>query len=74
MPSVVEAMTKAEDFSFDTVSHPAMRHTSFLSGQGSSMALIGAYVLAGELASHSDHGKAFDACEVSLRNHGSITD
>ncbi|MFF5213379.1 FAD-dependent monooxygenase [Streptosporangium sp. NPDC000396] len=32
--------------------------TSFMSGQGSSVSLVGAYVLAGELATHGDHGPA----------------
>jgi 2-polyprenyl-6-methoxyphenol hydroxylase-like FAD-dependent oxidoreductase len=31
---------------------------SFLTGQGTSPSLAGAYVLAGELAAHTDHGKA----------------
>jgi 2-polyprenyl-6-methoxyphenol hydroxylase-like FAD-dependent oxidoreductase len=40
---------------------------SFLSGQGSSLALVGAYVLAGELATHADSSKAFTAYERITR-------
>ncbi len=34
---------------------------SFLSGQGTSLAVVGAYVLAGELATNRDHAEAFAA-------------
>jgi 2-polyprenyl-6-methoxyphenol hydroxylase-like FAD-dependent oxidoreductase len=34
---------------------------SFLSGQGTSLAVVGAYVLAGELAATTDHAEAFAA-------------
>ena len=34
---------------------------SFLSGQGTSLAVVGAYVLAGELAANADHVEAFAA-------------
>ena len=40
---------------------------SFLSGQGSSLALVGAYVLAGELAVHSDPADAFASYERITR-------
>jgi 2-polyprenyl-6-methoxyphenol hydroxylase-like FAD-dependent oxidoreductase len=40
---------------------------SFLSGQGSSIALVGAYVLAGELATHADPVEAFTAYERIAR-------
>ncbi|MFJ2864322.1 FAD-dependent monooxygenase [Kitasatospora sp. NPDC087314] len=42
--------------------------TSFLSGQGSSVALVGAYLLAGELATHADHADAFAAYEQKARH------
>lgn len=45
----------------------AAHATSFLSGQGSSVALVGACVLAGELASHADHAEAFTAYERRMR-------
>jgi 2-polyprenyl-6-methoxyphenol hydroxylase-like FAD-dependent oxidoreductase len=40
---------------------------SFLSGQGSSIALVGAYVLAGELGTRGDHREAFVAYECAVR-------
>lgn len=40
---------------------------SLLSGMGSSLALIGAYVLAGELGRHTDHREAFRAYETITR-------
>lgn len=40
---------------------------SFRSGQGSSLALVGSYVLAGELATHDDPADAFAAYERRLR-------
>ncbi|MEU2839398.1 FAD-dependent monooxygenase [Streptomyces sp. NPDC007076] len=82
VPRLVEAMRDADDLFFDIVSQihqPTWSHgrvvlagdaahaTSFLSGQGSSVALVGAYVLAGELASHSDHTAAFAAYERRMR-------
>ncbi|MGQ4439359.1 FAD-dependent monooxygenase [Streptomyces violaceoruber] len=45
----------------------AAHATSFISGQGSSVALVGAYVLAGELAAHADHTEAFAAYERRMR-------
>ncbi|MFB8034168.1 hypothetical protein ACFC5Z_14680 [Streptomyces sp. NPDC056004] len=56
----------------------AAHATSFLSGQGSSVALVGAYVLAGELAAHSAHTAAFAAYErqtrpFAERNHALTT-
>ncbi|MEU0254598.1 hypothetical protein ABZ299_19275 [Streptomyces sp. NPDC006184] len=39
----------------------AAHATSFLSGQGSSVSLVGAYVLAGEPAARADHTEAFAA-------------
>src|SRR5699024_11348783 len=41
---------------------------SFLSGQGTSLALIGAYVLAGELATKNDFTAAFSEYETKLRS------
>ncbi|MBJ6648072.1 FAD-dependent monooxygenase [Streptomyces sp. BSE7-9] len=82
VPRLVAAMRTSEDLFFDIVSQihmPAWSHgrvtlvgdaahaTSFLSGQGSSVALIGAYVLAGELATHADHTEAFAAYERRMR-------
>ncbi|MDQ0785690.1 2-polyprenyl-6-methoxyphenol hydroxylase-like FAD-dependent oxidoreductase [Streptomyces sp. B3I7] len=82
VPRLVAAMRAADDLFFDIVSQihmPAWSHgrvalagdaahaTSFLSGQGSSIALVGAYILAGELASHADHAEAFAAYERRMR-------
>ena len=82
VPQMVEAMRKAEDLFFDAVSQihmpvwskgrvvlagDAAHATSFLSGQGSSMALVGAYVLAGEIATRPDIASAFEAYEKLMR-------
>ncbi|MFD3486323.1 FAD-dependent monooxygenase [Streptomyces sp. NPDC058665] len=82
LPRLVEAMLEADDLFFDIVSQihmptwsrgrvalagDAAHATSFLSGQGSSVSLVGAYVLAGELATHADHGDAFAAYERTMR-------
>jgi 2-polyprenyl-6-methoxyphenol hydroxylase-like FAD-dependent oxidoreductase len=43
---------------------------SLLAGQGSALAMISAYVMAGELAAaHGEHQEAFGKYEVLLRNH-----
>ncbi|MCG8916375.1 FAD-dependent monooxygenase [Actinokineospora sp. PR83] len=82
IPRMVAAMRAADDLYFDVVSQihlpawstgrvalvgDAAYAPSFLSGQGSSIALVGAYVLAGELATHADHTEAFAAYERGLR-------
>ncbi|HUR49330.1 MAG TPA: FAD-dependent monooxygenase, partial [Acidimicrobiales bacterium] len=82
LPRMVEAMREADDLFFDTVSQihmPTWSHgrvaltgdaahaTSFLSGQGSSVSLVGAYILAGELAAHDHHKDAFAAYERTVR-------
>jgi 2-polyprenyl-6-methoxyphenol hydroxylase-like FAD-dependent oxidoreductase len=82
VPRMVEAMRKAEDLFFDSVSQiympvwsrgrvvlagDAAHATSFMSGQGSSMALVGAYVLAGEIATKVDYNSAFEAYEKLVR-------
>jgi 2-polyprenyl-6-methoxyphenol hydroxylase-like FAD-dependent oxidoreductase len=79
---LVEAMQRADDLFFDTVSQihmprwssgrvalvgDAAHAPSFLSGQGSSLALVGAYVLAGELAAHADPVDAFASYERIAR-------
>jgi 2-polyprenyl-6-methoxyphenol hydroxylase-like FAD-dependent oxidoreductase len=82
VPQLVEDMRKAEDLFFDAVSQihmptwskgrivlagDAAHATSFLSGQGSSMALVGAYILAGEIATKPDYTSAFQAYEKLAR-------
>lgn len=82
VPRLVAAMRDADDLFFDVVSQihmptwsrgrvalvgDAAYATSFMSGQGSSVSLVGAYVLAGELATHADHAEAFTAYENRIR-------
>ncbi|MEW2546636.1 FAD-dependent monooxygenase [Streptomyces sp. NPDC047002] len=82
VPRLVAAMREADDLFFDIVSQihlptwsrgrvafagDAAHATSFLSGQGSSVALVGAYVLAGELATRPGHAEAFAAYERVVR-------
>jgi 2-polyprenyl-6-methoxyphenol hydroxylase-like FAD-dependent oxidoreductase len=82
IPGLVAAMRTADDLFFDVVSQihmptwskgrialvgDAAHATSFMSGQGSSVSLVGAYVLAGELAGHADHTAAFAAYEHRTR-------
>lgn len=85
MPRMLEYMWGAPDFHFDSVSQIRMDSWSRgrvtllgdagycgspLSGQGTSMALMGAYVLAGELkAADGDHTTAFAAYERELRDY-----
>ncbi|MFE1025732.1 FAD-dependent monooxygenase [Streptomyces sp. NPDC058818] len=82
IPAMVAAMCHANDPFFDTVSQvhlprwssgrvallgDAAYAPSFLTGQGSSLALVGAYMLAGSLAAHRDHTAAFAAYERDTR-------
>lgn len=82
VPRLLEAMRLAPDLYFDTVSQirmpvwssgrvalvgDAAYAPSFRSGQGTSLALVGAYILAGELASHDDPVHAFAAYERITR-------
>jgi 2-polyprenyl-6-methoxyphenol hydroxylase-like FAD-dependent oxidoreductase len=82
VPRLVDAMRGAPDLYFDTVSQIRMPcwsqgrtalvgdaafAPSFLSGQGTSLALVGAYVLAGELAAHDNPADAFAAYERTVR-------
>lgn len=82
VPRLLKAMRTAPDFFFDSTSQVSMtRRTSGrvalvgdagycaspLSGQGSSAAIVGAYVLAGELMrAHGDFGAAFARYEAQL--------
>jgi 2-polyprenyl-6-methoxyphenol hydroxylase-like FAD-dependent oxidoreductase len=82
VPRMVEALRHADDLFFDTVSQirmpcwskrrvalvgDAAYAPSFRSGQGTSIALVGAYVLAGELSAHDDPAEAFTAYERIAR-------
>lgn len=83
VPRLLEAMSEAPDFYFDSVSQihmdgwsggrtvllgDAAYCASPLSGQGTALALVGAYVLAGELkAAAGDHRTAFARYEQEMR-------
>jgi 2-polyprenyl-6-methoxyphenol hydroxylase-like FAD-dependent oxidoreductase len=84
VPRLVAAMREADDLFFDVVSQirmprwsvgrvglvgDAAHAPSFLSGQGSSLALVGAYVLAGELAAAATHQEGFARYERRLRDY-----
>ncbi|THA34051.1 FAD-dependent oxidoreductase [Streptomyces sp. A1277] len=82
VPGMVNAMRDADDLFFDTAGQIRMPHwssgrvalvgdaayaPSFLTGQGSSLALAGAYMLANALATNRDHTAAFAAYEHGMR-------
>lgn len=82
IPRIVAAMRTADDLFFDVVSQirlprwsagrvalvgDAAYAPSFLTGQGSSLALVGAYMLAGELTARPGPEKAFTAYEEGVR-------
>lgn len=82
IPRMVAAMREADDLFFDVISQihmprwssgrvalagDAAHAPSFLTGQGTSLALVGAYVLAHALAVFPDHMAAFAAYENRLR-------
>ncbi|GAA2339429.1 FAD-dependent monooxygenase [Streptomyces cuspidosporus] len=82
---LLDDMRHAPDFYFDSVGQVHMDSwtrgrvaligdaaycPSSLSGMGSGLALVGAYVLAGELAAaHGDHGVAFARYEEEMREY-----
>ena len=84
-PRLLRLMREADDFYFDSAGQILMPGwtegrvalvgdagyaPSLLSGQGTSLALVGAYVLAGELAAASgDHRIAFPAYEREMRSY-----
>ncbi|MEU8449405.1 FAD-dependent monooxygenase [Streptomyces globisporus] len=82
VPGMLAAMRAADDLFFDVVSQIRMPRwadgrvalvgdaayaPSFLTGQGSGLALVGAYMLAGSLAAERDHTAAFAAYERDSR-------
>lgn len=82
IPRMVAAMREADDLFFDVISQihlprwsagrvalvgDAAHAPSFLTGQGTSLALVGAYVLGHALATIPDHTAAFAAYENRLR-------
>jgi 2-polyprenyl-6-methoxyphenol hydroxylase-like FAD-dependent oxidoreductase len=85
VPAILSALDRADDIYFDRVSQIRMPNwsrgrvalvgdaafcVSLLAGQGSALAMISAYVLAGELAkARGMHQAAFAAYEALLRNY-----
>ena len=85
VPRLLEAMWEAPDFYFDSVSQvhldrwssgrvalagDAAHGPSAMAGVGTSMALVGAYVLAGELAAAAgDHHTAFAGYQARLHDY-----
>ncbi|GAA4096062.1 FAD-dependent monooxygenase [Actinomadura miaoliensis] len=82
IPRMVNAMRDADDLFVDMVGQIRMPHwssgrvalvgdaayaPSFLTGQGSSLALVGAYMLANALSANRDHTAAFAAYERDVR-------
>ncbi len=88
VPRLLAAMRSADDLFFDSVSQIRMPSwtkgrvaligdasyaPSFLSGQGSSLAVVGAYQLAAALAeAGGDHRAAFPAYERSMRHFAEV--
>ncbi|MFC7052774.1 FAD-dependent monooxygenase [Hansschlegelia quercus] len=79
---VLDGLDKADDFYFEAIGQVKMDRwskgrvallgdaaycASPISGMGTSLALVGAYVLAGELSRHEDHEAAFAAYERIMR-------
>jgi 2-polyprenyl-6-methoxyphenol hydroxylase-like FAD-dependent oxidoreductase len=94
VPEMIAAMQDAEDFYFDAtmqihmpawsagrvaVLGDAAFGPSFFTGQGTSMALVGAYMMAGALATHAEPTVAFETYEAATRpymaaNQGLVKD
>ncbi|MBO3735457.1 FAD-dependent monooxygenase [Glycomyces niveus] len=83
VPDIIHAMRNADDLFADAVGQirmptwssgrvalvgDAAYAPSFLTGQGTSLALVGAYMLAHALATHPDHQTAFAAYEQTARD------
>jgi len=85
LPQIVEHMVSASDFHFDSISQIRMDEWSrgrvvlvgdagysvaLATGQGTTVAMVGAYVLAGELATHRhDLATGLTAYEASIRDY-----
>ncbi|WP_282792435.1 FAD-dependent monooxygenase [Streptomyces sp. CC224B] len=87
VPGMVDALRGADDPFFDVAGQIRMPHwsrgrvalvgdaayaPSFLTGQGTSLALVGAYMLAHSLAAHRDHSAAFTAYERGVRTFAAM--
>lgn len=82
---LLDLMDTSDDFYFDSITQVKMNTwtkgrvallgdsgycASPLSGQGTSLAMVGAYLLAGELyASEGDHSKAFERYNAGMRSY-----
>jgi len=81
-PRILAQLPTAEDFYFDSISRVAVPEWSQgrialvgdagycgspLAGHGTALALVGAYVLAGELAADGDHARAFAAYQRTMQ-------
>jgi 2-polyprenyl-6-methoxyphenol hydroxylase-like FAD-dependent oxidoreductase len=81
-PRLVEEIDRGRDVYFDAIGQvkapswskgrlamvgDAAYCPSLLTGMGTSLAIVGAYILAGELSKHQDYQKAFAAYEALLR-------
>ncbi|WP_410661520.1 FAD-dependent monooxygenase [Amycolatopsis sp. lyj-112] len=81
-PRVLDALGDSPDFYFESIGQMRLKQwsrgriavvgdaaycASPLSGMGTSLALVGAYVLAGELRRHSGHRDAFRSYETIMR-------
>ncbi|MBG6063914.1 FAD-dependent monooxygenase [Micromonospora ureilytica] len=85
VPALLDALADAPDFFFDSICQVHVPNWSRgrvtllgdagycgspLTGMGTSMALVGAYVLAGEMASaRDDHGLAFARYQETMRDY-----
>jgi 2-polyprenyl-6-methoxyphenol hydroxylase-like FAD-dependent oxidoreductase len=82
VPEMIAAMHEADEFYFDAtmqirmpawsvgrvaVLGDAAFGPSFFTGQGTSMALVGAYMMAGALATHAEPTAAFETYETAIR-------
>ncbi|MFI7147832.1 FAD-dependent monooxygenase [Nonomuraea sp. NPDC050022] len=83
-PRLLRDMRRADDFYFDAIAQVRMDRWSHgrivllgdaawcpspLSGMGTGLAMVGAYVLAGELAAARDHRTAFAGYEAAMRDY-----
>jgi len=81
-PRILAALDEVKDFYFEAIGQVRMKRwskgrvalvgdaaycASPISGMGTSLALVGAYVLAGELSRSDDHAEAFAAYERIMR-------
>jgi 2-polyprenyl-6-methoxyphenol hydroxylase-like FAD-dependent oxidoreductase len=89
IPRLIEAMLEAKDFYFGALARVRMESWSKgcvtlagdaaycpspFTGQGTSLALVGAFVLAKELVrSPEDHAGAFARCEARMRNQDMVS-